>query len=92
MSEYPKFKEHTLKMAEVSLLVKLGGLETERVDNVVDLDSSVLNTLLGLLGGSVGTSVYLIVSVGAPEFIHRTFRLYILTSTAPSVIIAQSTS
>lgn len=50
-------------MAEVRLLVKLGGLETERVDNVVDLDSSILNTFFGLLSGSVGTGVCLIVSV-----------------------------
>ena len=53
-------------MGDVRLLVKLGGLEAERVDNVVDLDSSILNTLFGLLSGSVGTGVYSIVSVGEP--------------------------
>lgn len=48
---------HTLKVGKEGLLVELGALETERVDNVVDLDGTVLELLLGLLGGGVGTSV-----------------------------------
>jgi len=40
----------------------LGGVETERVDNVVDLESTILDTLLGLLSGCVGTSVYISIS------------------------------
>lgn len=79
-------------MAEVGLLVERGGLETEGVDNIVDLDSSIIQILFGLFSRSVGTGVYLIVSVGMSKLIDRTFRLYILTATAPSVIIAQSTS
>lgn len=47
-----------LEVDEVALLVERGALETERVDNVVDLDIGVLESLLGLLSGSVGTSVY----------------------------------
>lgn len=53
----------TLEMAKIRLLVELGGLKTERVDNVVDLDSSILNALLSLLSGSVGANVYLNPSV-----------------------------
>jgi hypothetical protein len=45
-------------MCEVALLVELGLLETERVDNVVDLLDGILDTLLGLLGGSVGANIY----------------------------------
>lgn len=47
----------TLEVGQVALLVEAGGLETERVDNVVDLDLGILNTLVGLLSGSVGTGV-----------------------------------
>lgn len=50
--------ELTLEVGQVALLVEAGGLETERVDDVVDLDLGILNTLVGLLSGSVGTSVY----------------------------------
>jgi hypothetical protein len=47
----------TLKVGEVALLVELGLLETERVDDI-DLGlEAVVGTLLSLLGGSVGTSV-----------------------------------
>jgi hypothetical protein len=46
-----------LKVGEVGLLVERGALKTERVDDVVDLDGTILELLLGLLGGSVGTSV-----------------------------------
>lgn len=48
---------HTLEVDQETLLVELGLLETERVDNVVDLDLGVLESLLSLLSGSVGTSV-----------------------------------
>jgi hypothetical protein len=47
----------TLEVGEVALLVELGLLETERVDDI-DLGLElVISTLLGLLSGSVGTSV-----------------------------------
>ena len=44
-----------LEVSEEALFVELGGLETERVDDVVDLGSTVLNSLLRLLGGRVST-------------------------------------
>lgn len=47
----------TLEVAEVALLVERGRGETEGVNNVVDLDGRVLNSLISLLGGSVGTNV-----------------------------------
>jgi hypothetical protein len=47
----------TLEVGEVALLVELGLLETERVDDI-DLGLElVVGTLLLLLGGSVGTGV-----------------------------------
>jgi hypothetical protein len=47
----------TLEVGEVALLVELGLLETERVDDI-DLGlEAIVGTLLSLLGGSVGTSV-----------------------------------
>lgn len=49
---------HTLEVRKVGLLVERGGLETESRDNVVDLCGLVVKSLLGLLSGSVGTSVY----------------------------------
>lgn len=61
---------HTLEVGKVSLLVERSGLETERADNVVDLDSAVLEILTSLLGGSVGTNVY-------RQILIRTFRLII---------------
>jgi len=81
-------------MAKIRLLVELGGLKTERVDNVVDLDSSVLNALVGLLSGSVGADVYLIPSVIWQQIKHqqRAAKVYAPISTAPRVIIWQSTS
>lgn len=48
----------TLKVGQVALLVEAGGLKTERVNDVVDLDLGILKTLFGLLSGSVGTGVY----------------------------------
>jgi hypothetical protein len=47
----------TLEVGEEALLVESGALETERVDDVVDLDDLVINILGSLLGGSVGTGV-----------------------------------
>ena len=47
----------TLKIGQVRGLVEAGGLETERVDDVVDLLGRVLDTLVGLLSRGVGTSV-----------------------------------
>lgn len=35
----------------------MGGLETERVDNVVDLLGAVLESLLLLLSGGIGTDI-----------------------------------
>jgi hypothetical protein len=46
-----------LEVAQVGFLVERSRLETERVDNVVDLLGAFLEGLLGLLGGSVGTDV-----------------------------------
>ena len=47
----------TLEVGEVALLVELGLLETERVDDI-DLGLElVVGTLLLLLGGSVGSGV-----------------------------------
>lgn len=47
----------TLEIRQEALLVELGGLETERGNNVVDLDDLVLGTLLSLLSGGVSTSI-----------------------------------
>jgi hypothetical protein len=44
-------------MAEICLLVEGRLVETERVDNVVDLNGAILDTFLGLLSRCVGTSV-----------------------------------
>lgn len=44
-----------LEVGKVALLVERGGLETERVNNVVDLLSTLLERLLGFLSGGVGT-------------------------------------
>jgi len=48
----------TLEVGQVALLVERSALETERVDNVVDLDGRVLQGLLGLLSGRVGADVW----------------------------------
>lgn len=48
----------TLQIGEVGLLVEGSGLETERVDDVVDLDLGIFEGLVGFLSGGVGTSVY----------------------------------
>jgi hypothetical protein len=49
---------HTLEMGEIRFLIELCRLKTERVDNVVDLDGAILNTLLDLLSRSVGPNIY----------------------------------
>ncbi len=49
--------QRTLEVGEVALLVEGGGLQAEGVDDVVDLGDLVLEGLLGLLGGGVGTGV-----------------------------------
>jgi len=83
----------TLEVREVGLLVEAGALQTERVDDVVDLDGLILNTLLGLLGGGVGANVLKVLA--------RVFYISVLLVvwwvdepiwTAPSTIIWQSTS
>jgi hypothetical protein len=51
--------KRTLDVGLVAVLVHGHLGELEGVDDVVDLGNTVLNTLLSLLGGSVGTSVYL---------------------------------
>jgi hypothetical protein len=45
-------------MAEVGLLIERSLGETEGVHDVVDLESTVLDTLISFLGGGIGTSVY----------------------------------
>lgn len=47
----------TLEIRQVGGLVEAGRLETEGVDDVVDLLGGVLETLVSLLGRGVGTSV-----------------------------------
>lgn len=47
-----------LEVGQVALLVEAGGLETEGVDDVVDQGDVVIQSLVGLLGGSVGTDVW----------------------------------
>ncbi len=47
----------TLKIAKVRLLVERGRLKAKRVDDVVDLLFSIVEGLLGLLGGRVGAGV-----------------------------------
>lgn len=48
---------HTLELVHVALLVERNVLQAERVDDVVDSDLAVVQSLLGLLSGSVGTNV-----------------------------------
>merc|ERR1712032_830555 len=47
----------TLEVGEVGLLVERSALETERVDNVVDLLGTIGHGLLHLLGGRVSSNV-----------------------------------
>lgn len=49
--------EVTLDVGGVTLLVEAGGLETERVDNVVDDGDTVLKGLIGLLSRGVGSDI-----------------------------------
>ena len=51
------YRGRTLEIGKIRLLVELGALETERVDNVVDLDGSILEALILLLGGRVASNV-----------------------------------
>ena len=46
-------------MAKIRLLIERGGLETERVDHVVDLDGTILDTLIGFLSRCIGSGVYI---------------------------------
>lgn len=48
---------HTLEVAQEGLLVEGSALETERSDNVVDLDLLVGQVVASLLSRSVGTNV-----------------------------------
>ena len=48
----------TLEVSKVGLLVEAGARETERVDDVVDLDDLILEGLLSLLCGGVGANVW----------------------------------
>jgi len=50
-------KNHTLEVGKIRLLIERSALEAERVNDVVHLDGLVLNTLLGLLSGSVGADI-----------------------------------
>lgn len=50
---------HTLKVGQEALLVELGALQTERGNNVVDLDLGVVEVLASFLGRGVGTDVCL---------------------------------
>lgn len=47
----------TLEVGQVTLLVERGALETERSNDVVDLDLGVVKLLSTLLGGGVGTDI-----------------------------------
>jgi len=49
--------KRTLEVGQVRLLVELGARVAEGADDVVDLDGRVLESLLALLGGSVGAGV-----------------------------------
>jgi hypothetical protein len=52
----------TLEVCEVALLVEASLVQAERVDDVNLLLSRVLGTLLLLLGGSIGTSVCIVLA------------------------------
>jgi len=47
----------TLQIGKILLLVEACGLQAERMDDVVDADGGVVKSLLGLLGGRVGTDI-----------------------------------
>jgi hypothetical protein len=53
----PQYSTLTLEVGEVALLVEAGLVQAERVDDIDLSLGLVVGTLLGLLGGSVGTSV-----------------------------------
>jgi hypothetical protein len=52
----------TLEVCEVALLVEASLVQAERVDDVDLLLGRVLGTLLLLLGGSIGTSVCIVLA------------------------------
>jgi hypothetical protein len=47
----------TLEVGKVALLVEGGALETERADDVVDLDLCIIDFFFSLLSRSVGTDI-----------------------------------
>ena len=49
----PKNVQHHLEVNQEGFLVKAGGLETEGVDDVVDLRSTLLESFICLLGRRV---------------------------------------
>ncbi len=61
MKKYYGYKRYgtrrTLQVYAIALLVKVGRLEVEGVENVVDLLGGIIKRLLGILTGSVGTGV-----------------------------------
>jgi len=59
-SEYirtTKALSRTLEMAKIGLLIERSLIQAERIDDVVDLNGSILHTLVGLLSRCVGPSV-----------------------------------
>jgi len=48
---------HTLEVSKVALLVEGGALETERADDVVDLDLGIIDLFFSLLSRSVGADI-----------------------------------
>lgn len=51
-------------MGKIRLLVELSLIQAERVDNINDGLSSVISTLVGLLGRGVGANVDVVVADG----------------------------
>lgn len=64
-------REANLEVGEVALLIELSGLQTERVDDVVDGLGTLLQLLGGILGGGVGTYKLLEQSGGEGETAYR---------------------
>lgn len=52
----------TLQVQAIALLVEASLLKLERVEDVVDLLGTLVEALLGLFGGSIGTGVYIVKS------------------------------
>lgn len=53
-----KGERHTFEMGKVGFLVERGRVETERVNDIVDLLLRIFSTLLGFFSRGVGTSIY----------------------------------